>query len=60
MPFNESPGVHTIDWLGVKVIITRLHEGSRHSVHDFACPKDTYIPYDLSVHFPNVSNLKAW
>ena len=59
MPFNESPGVHTIDWLGVKVIITRLHI-SRHSVYDFACPKDTYIPYDLSVHFPKVSNLKAW
>lgn len=59
MPFNESPGAPTIDWLGVKVIITSL-QVSCHSACGFACPKDTCISHDLSFHFPNVSNLKVW
>lgn len=59
MPFNESPDAPTIDWLGVKAIITSLHV-SLHFVYGFTCPKDTYILYDLSVHFPKVNNLKVW
>lgn len=59
MPFNESPGAPTIDWLEVKVIITSFHV-SRHLVDGFVGPTDTYIPCDLSAHLPKVSNLKVW
>lgn len=43
MPFNESPGAPTIDWLEVKVIITSFHV-SHPLVYGLACPTDTYMP----------------
>lgn len=58
MPFNESPGAPTIDWLGVKVIITRLHVG-RHLVYDFACPQRyLYSPWPLS-SFPKAKQFES-
>jgi hypothetical protein len=54
-----SPQCSTIDWVGVMVIITSLHV-TRHFVYAFAYFKNTYIPYDLLVYFPEVSNLKVW